>query len=415
MDPVSNFKFKLMPHTKALAYFTQNKYTIIQVILIVMGSVSLAAGLLNIIKDGCDCQIEGANWLLQNKSPYAAFWENRENFRLYRIPTHLPQEYYILIPFALLGDFWGFLLYGIVGVIFIYLCKFIKRGNIHYVILFFLLLSTTTFRLNLGSGQFLCFYFGVFILFDYLITTKTNRFYSFFITPLLLVILASKPTSFFWLPLYYPLKKKYLIIYLVAFVFQIIIILVFIFHTNISLEIFLKDYIKILSIHTSLASSVRSVFSINFSSYIQSISSVIVCIQIIFILMFSYLKYIKNNLIDEFAWMFICICLSFIVVYHGNYDSFLLLLPLFVANKNPFQMKNAFFISLIIFMILEKIIFISIKDDILALAIVNLFTLSIATLILSQFLAITIKESSNTDLSKVRSSGWRKKTDNKLN
>jgi hypothetical protein len=78
-------------------------------------------------------------------------------------------------------------------------------------------------------------------------------------------------------------------------------------------------------------------------------------------------------------------------------------------------MKNAFFISLIIFMILEKIIFISIKDDILALAIVNLFTLSIATLILSQFLAITIKESSNTDLSKVRSSGWRKKTDNKLN
>jgi len=379
-----------------MVYFDQNKYAIIKTILVVMGLVSLAAGLHNIIKDGCDCQIEGANWLLQNKSPYAALWENRENFRLYRIPTHLPQEYYILIPFALLGSFWGFLLYGIVGVLFIYSCKFIKKGNNHYVLLFFLLLSTTTFRLNVGSGQFLCFYFGVFILFDYLITKKNNRFYSFLVTPLLLVILASKLTSFFWILLYYPLKRKYLIIYLVAFIFQVIIILTFIFHTNISLETFLNDYIKILSIHTGLTNSVRSVFSINFSSFFQSIGSAFVLIQLILIFLFAYLKYIKKIVIDEGAWIFTCISLSFIVVYHGNYDSFLLLLPLFIANENTFQLKNRFFISLIVFMILEKIIFILIADIILALAIVNLFTVSIVTLIQGHFLLNTIKKSKKT-------------------
>lgn len=380
-------------------YLYQRRYTVIKIILIALGLVSLTVGLLNLINDGCDCLIEGANWLLKNKSPYAAFWENRDNFQFSRIPTHLPQEYYLLIPFYLLGDFWGYLLYGIVGVMFIYLCKFIKRENIHYDILFFMLLSTTTFRNNIGNGQFLFFYFGVFILFDYLITTKNDRFYNFLITPLLLVILLSKPTSFFWIPLYYPLKKKQIIVYALSIMFQIIIILLFIFHTNISFEIFLSDYLRILSQHSNLTNSVRSVFSINFSTYIQSISSVIIFIQVIFIIIFLYLKFVKNILLDKVGWMFTCICLSFIVVYHGNYDSFMLLLPLFIANKNTIQIKHLYFIFLIIFMIVEKLIFLSITDNILASAIVNLLTVSIATLIQYIYLKINYLNFCYTPLS----------------
>jgi hypothetical protein len=375
---------------KFISCFDHNRYSILKIILIVLGLVSLTAGLFNLIKVGCDCQIEGATWLLKNKSPYAALWENREYFRLSRIPSHLPQEFYFLVPFALLGDFWGYLLYGVVGVIFIYLCKFIKRGNNHYLILFFLLLSTTPFRANLSNGQFLFFYFGVFLLFDYLITQKNNGIYTFIVIPVLLLLLLSKPTSFFWIPLYYPFKRKYLIIYAISLLFQAIIILIFIFQTNISLETFWLDYTKILSYHRSLTNSVESVFSINFSSYIQSISSVFVFIQLMFIFIFAYLKFIKKIILNEVDWMYSCICLSFILVYHRNYDSFMLLLPLFIANKNVFQKKNIFFISLIIFMIIEKLFTIFIKDNILVSAIINLITVSI-TLIQFIYLGNIIK------------------------
>lgn len=324
-----------------------------------IGLTSFYLGMVNLLKYGADCQIEGSRFLIKNTSPYQVFLENKNLFRFTRIPTHLPQEYYFLSIFVIMGDYWGYLLYGTIGALFLFIFDFKKSKNKYFLVLIFLLFATTTYRNNLGNGQFLVLYFGIFLYFDKIISSENyNKLKKYIICPILLLLLASKPTIFFWIPLFYSLNKKTIKIYTITLLLQIIVLLIFTLQTKTNLTDFFNDYLNILNSHSNLNTSVNSVFSIDFSNLNGSINAILVIFNIILIFVVFILK-IKNkvNLTSDF-YLFILINFSFITVYHSNYDSFLLLTPLFISNPEKLFLKNNYFlIGLMLFMIFEKVIF----------------------------------------------------------
>jgi hypothetical protein len=357
-----------------------------------LGIISLYFGIINLLKYGNDCQIEGSNFLINNISPYKVFFENRSLFRFTRIPTHLPQEYYILSIFAVLGDYWGYLLYGITGAVIFFIYDFEKTKNKNSLILIFLLFATTTYRNNLGLGQFLFFYFGIFLFFDKIIRSENYGILKTYIAcPILLLMLASKPTTFFWIPLFYSINKKNIKIYIITLFLQICVIYFFAFQTDVNLNDFFKQYLSILFSHSNLSYSVNSVFSINFSNLIGGINSTLVIFNFILIL-FVFLLQIKNKItLNTDFYLFLLINLSFIFVYHSNSDSFLLLTPLFISKPQEiFSKRNYFLIALMLFMIIEKFIFL-IDFGNIGQYLVNFFTIVFSILHITKQLFINLK------------------------
>jgi hypothetical protein len=357
-----------------------------------LGIISFYFGIINLLKYGNDCQIEGSNFLINNISPYKVFFENSSLFRFTRIPTHLPQEYYILSIFAVLGDYWGYLLYGITGAVIFFIYDFEKTKNKNSLILIFLLFATTTYRNNLGLGQFLFFYFGIFLFFDKIIRSENYGILKTYIAcPILLIMLASKPTTFFWIPLFYSINKKNIKIYIITLFLQICVIYFFAFQTDVNLNDFFKQYLSILFSHSNLSYSVNSVFSINFSNLIGGINSTLVIFNFILIL-FVFLLQIKNKItLNTDFYLFLLINLSFIFVYHSNSDSFLLLTPLFISKPQEiFSKRNYFLIALMLFMIIEKFIFL-IDFGNIGQYLVNFFTIFFSILHITKQLFINLK------------------------
>lgn len=333
------------------------------------------------IYQSVDCQIEGSSFLLQGKSPYAVYSVNREQFRYSRIPTHLPQSFYILAPFSIMGDKWSFMMYGIVGIVLLFLMKKTKPRNKDYLLLVFALLASHPFRNNIGNGQFLFFFFSIFMLFDHLVTNYKKNIFDYLIAPMLLVALFSKPTAFFWILLFYPINKRFLRIYSIAFIVQLLVIWFFTLQTGTTLSEFIVDYFHILMKHGSLTSSIQSVFSISFFTILQSISSIFVLLNLLIFIFLFYRKFILKIEIQRSFWMFTCIVFSFILVYHRNYDSFMLLLPLFIMDENSFQKRNVPILCLLAYMIGQKLIFKFIPVESLQLTVNNFFIVLITSVI----------------------------------
>ncbi len=326
--------------------------------LILFALISAIAGIKNLIKFGGDCHIKGAKLLLYRQSPYFEYLENRDISKTIPPPTILPQGLYILLPFALLNNFCGYLLYGIIGVIGLYFCKFLKKNNKDFENLYFLLLLTLPYRNNIGLGQSLFFYFPMFILFDHLMKNKNTPFFNYFANPFLLMILFSKPNLAIWIPLYYPFNKRTIKIYSLALCFQVIVIYIFTIHSRSTITLFLNNYLTIAKMHLPLAKTTLSAFAINFSSILFSISSILVIFNFFMILIVFYYKFFRKYIIPDYYWMFSVICFSFILFYHHKMDIFLLLLPLFTLNENVFKSEYIIFLIFIIFLIIEKLIFI---------------------------------------------------------
>lgn len=373
------------------------------ILLIIGAALSLLVGFINLSKYGVDCQIEGARFLLNKESPYSEFLEKQElfnflrsqgipldsklyqdnlSFRFTRYPVHLPQAYYLLTPFAMLGDFWGYMCYGLSGVIMLLIIPGITRKKENYYILLLLLFASLPFRNNLGAGQFLFFHFGLFLLFDHFMRLKKSPHFTFLVNPILLLLLLSKPTIFFWIILCYPLNKNSIRTYLVTGVFQVLIVWLFVLQTGTSVGKFVSDYAEILNWHSFQINTVFSVFSILFSNWIQALSSLFVLLNLSAFLILAYLKWIKKVAIDESVWMFSCICLSFIVIYHRYYDVFLFMAPAFLYYNRNISLKNNYFVLFVISLVMSKFIFnLSFGDDAITYSVLNLYTTALVFLI----------------------------------
>jgi len=347
---------------------------ILLVFVIVSGLLSVIYGLVKLSIIGCDFQIENANILLNKKSPYDLYIKSPYLFKFKRIPTILPQGLYILIPFTFLGDSFGAILYGIIGILGLFLCSFLKKENKNFHIIFFLLLCTDPYRSNLSLGQPLFFYFPLFILFDYFMKHKDSWIFNIFINPLILMLLFVKPSLSYWIPFYYGFKLRNILIYFISLLFQFIIILIFSIQTKTSIFNFFRSYALITREHMRLSHEPVSIFSINFSSFFSSINSLFVILILFLIFSIIIIKIKKIKEIKDFQFMFIIILLSFTFFYHANADIFLLILPLFVLNDNVFQKKYIPFIIFLIYLILEKII-ILLNKGISQKIILNNFTL----------------------------------------
>ncbi len=353
---------------------------IIIVIISVMATLSCFYGLISLSRIGFDFQIDNAKILLAKNSPYEIYLKNQYFIRFKRIPTILPQGFYLLIPFTFPGDFFGALLYGIIGIILLYICRFLKKNSENFNILFFLLLSTEPYRSNLSLGQPLFFYFPLFIIFDYCMKNKNTKIYNLLITPFLLMLICVKPSLSLWIPFYYGFNQRNLLIYVATFIFQLLIIFLFSLHTKTTVFSFFKSYFQIVIEHMKIHSHPNSIFSINFSTFLQSINSIMI-ISIIFIILLLLLwKYMKKIKISEYQFMYILILLSLIPLYHPNADIFILLLPFFVYNVDILNKENFMFLIFIIFLIIEKFIFLFITG-LTEKIIVNFFTIGINLLI----------------------------------
>ena len=344
-------------------------------IILFFALLSTLAGLNNLSKSGVDCQIDAASVLNNNISPYKLYLENQYYFKYSRVPTHLPQNYYILQLFLFFSEKINYLLYGITGILFLFIItSYINIKDNFYIVL--LILITTPFRNNLGNGQFLFFYFSFFLLVDYLITKKIQFLFHNFITiPILLVLLLSKPTLFFWIPFYYKLTKRLFFSYFTAFFLQFLIIYLFTLQTNIHFIDFFIDYIKILGKHLNLTQSSSSVYFINITTNLMSISSFLVVINLVFSFFYIYKKNFSISKVDNFIYLFSILIISFILVYHATYDLFLLLIP-FLYNG----LKSFYFILITLFFIFMKLIYVFISDTNTA-NILTSFSVNIITLI----------------------------------
>lgn len=354
----------------------------ILVFLFVLSTLSILYGLISLSRIGYDFQIDNARYLLEGKSPYELYLKNPHLFKFKRIPTILPQGLYCLIPFSLLGDFLGGLFYGIIGLLFFYLCRFIKKENKNYIILFFLLLSTEPYRSNLSLGQSLFFYFPLFIVFDYFMKKKDTKIFNLFINPFILMLLFVKPSLSLWIPFYYGFKRRNLLIYLISFIMQIFLIIIFLLQTGTDIIGFLESYFEIVLEHLRISLHPNFVFSINFSSIIQSITSIFIISIIFMSLIILFLKFLKKKEIPEYQFMFLIILLSFIIFYHSNADIFLLLLPIFSFKVEILKRENIIFLLFFIFLIVEKLILLS-YGELTGKLILNFFTSVIIFLITS--------------------------------
>lgn len=337
-------------------------HIILFVILFVLAAGSMYVAFNKNVYQMVDCQIDGSAMLIQGNSPYSAYIADKTQFQFSRIPTHLPQSYYLLAPFAAMGDQLGTLAYGIVGILLLFLFGRNKRPNLPFIFLVLALLASQPYRNNIGNGQFLFFFFPIFLLFDRLTRLNKDKLDKW-VLPILLVALVSKPTAFFWVVLFYPLNKRFIRMYATAFLIQLGIIFLFARSTNTMFTAFFQEYAFILSKHASLTGSVQSVFSINFETILQSLTSVLVLVNLLLFFYLSYLKFIRKMELDPFLWMFACIVLSFILVYHRNYDSFMLLLPLFVLGGNVFQKRNVPILCLFAYLIVQKLVFKFVPDS----------------------------------------------------
>ncbi len=369
--------------------------------LLFFGAIgSVFFGMFNLLHFGTDCQIEGARWLINGKSPYVLFLENRSLFRFTRFPNLLPQGYYLLAPFALLGDKVGYVLYGIVGVLLTFVASTLYYRSKSSLCILLLVLVSLPYRNNLGNGQFLFFYLGIFLLFYYFIENKKNKLFTFLINPLLLLCLLGKPTIFFWVFLFFPLNSRMVQIYLMYIFLQIGAFYAFSIQTQSTIIAVIKNYDEVLRVHMIYQNSVYSLFAIKFNSILSIMGSVFVFLNLGICLSVVYLNWFLQVPISKAIWMFVCICLSFILVYHRYYESFMFLAPLLVWKKNDGAVSANFFYYLLVSMILSKVIFVIIKDEFLSYRIVHLITIFLVFLIQLDFLkSISFKKKTiNLDL-----------------
>jgi hypothetical protein len=360
-------------------YIKKNKIIFFKLLILILGLTSISFGLKNLIISGVDCQLDAASVLSNHISPYKYYLTNSSNFQFSRFPTHLPQEYFILRLFLIGTEDFNYLIYGLTGISLLFISTvFIKINN--SVIISSLILLTTPYRNNIGNGQFLFFYFGIFLIFDHFIRHKNSGLLNRIITiPVLLVLLISKPTIFFWIPFYYQINKRNIFSYTLAIIYQFIIIILFANQTNTLIGDFFTDYYSVLHSHTHLTQSIRSVFFIDFGNTPKFISSFLVITNLSLASYYIFQRIIRKQKIDNSIFLFSILIVSFIVVYHASYDLFLLIIPFIKEGLKSFFFKIIIF-SLIVF----KLFFIFITDSniasIMSSIFINLTTLSILTI-----------------------------------
>lgn len=325
------------------------RFNIFLIGVFLFGFISIFMGLKNLINLGVDCQIEGAHFFVKNLSPYSKFIEDANSFRFSRYPTLLPQGYVFLSLFTFLPEKVSYLLFGVIGILIAFLfCYKYKKS---YFILF-LLFGTLSYRNNLGNGQIGFFLFSIFLFFDILIKSK-NNWVLYMLCPLLLCVISSKPTLFFWVPFYIGFNKKNLVIYFITFCYIIFLSYFFAFYVNQDIRDVFTDYIYILKEHGGLMHDNANVFAVDFKFSILSIISNIFKFLLVVAIIVTFYNYYKKN-VSEPQYMFSWILISFLVVYHRFYDLFLLMIPILkFYDKERFQ--SSLFKYFVIIMIIYNV------------------------------------------------------------
>lgn len=291
---------------------------IFTLILVLFAALSFAKGVLNFINIRDDWQFANSLILIQGESPYYSWLHKTDLFRAFitswQWPTSLPILYILGLPFAwnltLLMSFYIFS-----GLFFLILFFYRNTGfNIQSITLISLLVISTSYRNNLGNGQWLFLFFpvGLFFLYDKKIS-KSLRY-------ILLTLMSTKISIFPFIGLI--LKRREIIAAILwVFILNIFGFLFLVWISNTEITTNIQIFIKIIK-------ETPNIQTLNNSDLINWQKSKTLYISNIFLIVGSLIHVLKTGNESENSIRMICgLSILNLIGQYSSYDYFLWLIP----------------------------------------------------------------------------------------